>query len=466
MSVTRALRMLSISSWELMPDPGHGPPDVIVVGGGIAGLSAALRLQDHGLNPLVLETESRVGGRMTTDRVEGFVIDRGVTLIGNRFKRMRHLAKRLGLGPLMQPVGFTLGLQDVDVCRSYRAQRPDDILLDRRISLAAKVALSRFYLDLLRYHRALVHGRSDRAGPIDTETTWQYLSRLGRGGEELFSRIFEPGLRAAVGGLLAPTSRAILMQTVWNTLGGGFWNLTDGVDRIPEAIAAQVPVVMDARVDQVSYEARGVEISASVAGKRQRFQARGVILAVPGHRVPALCPQLPLWITEPLGRTGFSKIASGHVALKRPPKSPFTGYGFAARKMDGVGVLELEHLRAPGRCPEGTGMVSVYFTDTDEFRCLEHSDQALQERAVKVVEQTFPDVVNQTLFTHIIRWETGIALFPAGRLTEMTGIRTKLAQWDAPVDLCGDYLDGLSSEGALRTGEQAAERLASRLAQA
>src|SRR5260370_37970598 len=96
--------------------------DVIIIGGGIAGLGAALRLQDLGLKPLVLEAESRVGGRMTTDRVEGFVIYRGVTPIGNPFKRMHSLSKRLWPGALMQPVGFTPGLEEADGCRSYRAQ--------------------------------------------------------------------------------------------------------------------------------------------------------------------------------------------------------------------------------------------------------------------------------------------------------------------------------------------------------
>lgn len=62
-----------------------GDADVIVIGGGIAGLGAAVRLKDRGLEPLVLEAEPRVGGRMTTDRVNGFVVDRGVTLFGNGF---------------------------------------------------------------------------------------------------------------------------------------------------------------------------------------------------------------------------------------------------------------------------------------------------------------------------------------------------------------------------------------------
>jgi len=85
--------------------------DVIVIGGGIAGVAAALRLKDRGLDPLVLEAESRVGGRMTTDRVNGFVIDRGVTLLGNGFVRMRSLVRRLGLSPLVGKGSFSVGIQ-------------------------------------------------------------------------------------------------------------------------------------------------------------------------------------------------------------------------------------------------------------------------------------------------------------------------------------------------------------------
>ena len=43
-------------------------------------------------------------------------------------------------------------------------------------------------------------------------------------------------------------------------------------------------------------------------------------------------------------------------------------------------------------------------------------------------------------------------------------LRRRLATWDFPFDLCGDYLDGLSTEDALRTGEEAAERTAAKLA--
>src|SRR4029077_17575530 len=109
--------------------------DVIVIGGGIAGLGAAVRLKDRGLQPLVLEAESRVGGRMTTDRVNGFVIDRGVTLFGNAFGSMRALVKRLSLSSLVCKSKFSVGIQDAAGCRGYRAGRFDDLLFDRTIPL-------------------------------------------------------------------------------------------------------------------------------------------------------------------------------------------------------------------------------------------------------------------------------------------------------------------------------------------
>jgi oxygen-dependent protoporphyrinogen oxidase len=94
---------------------------------------------------------------------------------------------------------------------------------------------------------------------------------------------------------------------------------------------------------------------------------------------------------------------------------------------------------------------------------LDADDDSLKQQASEVVERNFPECRGKVLFVHLVRWNIGIALFPPGRLREMAVLRKQLAVWAAPFDLCGDYLDGLSSEGALRTGEEAAERTASRL---
>src|SRR4051794_25022037 len=51
--------------------------DIVVVGAGLAGLSAARTLTDAGRDVLVLEASDRVGGRVRTDVVDGFRLDRG-----------------------------------------------------------------------------------------------------------------------------------------------------------------------------------------------------------------------------------------------------------------------------------------------------------------------------------------------------------------------------------------------------
>jgi phytoene dehydrogenase-like protein len=50
---------------------------VLIVGGGLAGLACAVRLHEAGAQPLILEASDDVGGRVRTDVVDGFRLDRG-----------------------------------------------------------------------------------------------------------------------------------------------------------------------------------------------------------------------------------------------------------------------------------------------------------------------------------------------------------------------------------------------------
>jgi oxygen-dependent protoporphyrinogen oxidase len=178
--------------------------------------------------------------------------------------------------------------------------------------------------------------------------------------------------------------------------------------------------------------------------------------------VPAICPGLPEDVGSLLLRTQYSRIANAGVALSTRPNTPYAGYAFAEDFVPGA-EIEMEHLRAPNRCPEGTGMASVFLWNTPQKSRLESDDDSLKQQASDIVEQTFPECRGKVLFVHLVRWDVGIAQFPPGRLRQMTALRKQLGAWSSPFDLCGDYLDGLSSEGALRTGEEAAERTARKL---
>ena len=65
--------------------------EVLVVGAGLAGLSAAIYLESEGVDVRVIESSDRPGGRMASDVIDGFICDRGFQLINARYPALQEL---------------------------------------------------------------------------------------------------------------------------------------------------------------------------------------------------------------------------------------------------------------------------------------------------------------------------------------------------------------------------------------
>lgn len=77
---------------------GTREADVVIVGAGLSGLTAARDVLAAGYEPLVLEASPRVGGRILTEVVEGVPFELGAQWIGDTHHRMAALATELGVG--------------------------------------------------------------------------------------------------------------------------------------------------------------------------------------------------------------------------------------------------------------------------------------------------------------------------------------------------------------------------------
>jgi thioredoxin reductase len=65
--------------------------EALVVGAGLAGLNAAITLQEAGIEVIVLEASDRPGGRVTSDLIDGFICDRGFQLINSKYPALQEL---------------------------------------------------------------------------------------------------------------------------------------------------------------------------------------------------------------------------------------------------------------------------------------------------------------------------------------------------------------------------------------
>jgi phytoene dehydrogenase-like protein len=85
--------------------------DVLIIGAGLAGLSAAITLQEAGRDVQVIDSSDRPGGRVTSDTIDGFICDRGFQLINSKYPALQALdvIKEIDFIPAPRVVEVALG---------------------------------------------------------------------------------------------------------------------------------------------------------------------------------------------------------------------------------------------------------------------------------------------------------------------------------------------------------------------
>ncbi|MFT3788348.1 MAG: FAD-dependent oxidoreductase [Tepidisphaeraceae bacterium] len=129
------------------------PARVTIVGAGLAGLSCAVYLHRAGVTPVVLEASDRAGGRVATDELHGFRLDRGFQVYNTAYIEGRRL---LNLDAL-ELRSFTPGAL---VWRERKTHRLSDPLRDPRHALAAMLSPLATFSDKLRVLKLIRDVRS------------------------------------------------------------------------------------------------------------------------------------------------------------------------------------------------------------------------------------------------------------------------------------------------------------------
>ena len=261
--------------------------DVVVVGAGLAGLACARALTGHGLDVRVLEAGDAVGGRVRTDHVDGYTLDRGFQVLNTAYPALRGLVDldALDLRPFDAAAGIHLDGRRVQVVNPLQRPRGATSALGLPVGgVGGKAALGLY------------------AGLCATLPVAGLRHRDDVSAAEAWSRARIP--QDVVDGVLRPFFSGVLLEDDLSTsrrftdlmmrmfVRGGSTVPAGGMQRLPEQVAAPLPagtVHLDARVHRVS--------AGSVDTTQGTLRARAVVVATDGwtaaHLVPHAMPEPP-----------------------------------------------------------------------------------------------------------------------------------------------------------------------------
>lgn len=360
--------------------------DVVVIGGGLSGLTAARELKQQGRRVLLLEAKARIGGRMVNQSVAGNgVIDLGGQWGGKTHKRFEALTDELGLKRypsyydgkgvfLWNGQSFTTDLFS-DFKRAIGFSNPDDINLPESEKQTA-LGLWQEMLSIAETISPETPWTSPNAETLDATPVSQWLAErqasplaqwmfgwICRGGG---AQVFEP-YEASMLHLAWTMAVAPPSETPED------WLLYKGAGEVAKILANQLgsDVRLNAPVSHIRQGSEGLTVSY---GDGQSVQAQAAVVAIP----PVLRlniqfePALPPRFVQLMQRT---PMPSKWKVLAVYPTAFWRKQGFCGAGSGNLSVLEQTADACP---PSGTPGILASFVSGNRvgtFSQLSHREQ-------------------------------------------------------------------------------------------
>jgi oxygen-dependent protoporphyrinogen oxidase len=432
-------------------------PRILVVGAGVAGLACAFRLQRAGFEVVVLEREAVPGGRMRSEVVDGFVLDRGAQFVASGYRNLHALARTLGIADRVRPVRrASNAILRGGVLHPGDYGSPGAFARSRLLSAGAKLRLVRLLLDLWRHRAVLDPLRPERAAALDRDDLATYLRRTV--GDEAFEYLLAPAFSSTFDSEPEDLSGAFALLTLRFVLGGfRLQSFAEGIGLLTRTLAERVPVRCGVEVGAVEPHEGGVQVRARGAAGEERLEAAAAVVAVPGSLVPRLCPKL-----APGERAFFEGVryVRGTIVFLLLERAPETlpGYGVAFPRREGLGLygMAVDHHKE-GVAPPGAGLVNVALSAASAERLWHAPDAEVAGFVLDALART-PVGRLHPLRSVVYRFDPMLPQFRAGLLPRLAAFLER-PERSPRLAFAGDYLVGPYTEAALASGLRAATEI-------
>jgi monoamine oxidase len=450
MMLTRLLASLFLGI-TLISVPAHGDEkaaktvehaQVIVVGAGMAGMTAALSLAQKGIDVVVLEKEDAVGGRVYSPLLDGVAANLGAQYYFP------------GIHPLVDKYLESLPSQAIEPGGFFWRGNFEKAAGDSYTPKAIADPVNRAFQQMRRDFQRASKGKEfffDRE-PRNTEwdrlekiSSYTYLSKFP---PEVFE-FFNGEIGVETGGNLRNLSAIVLVG--WNGHGAETRFILKGgngllLEKMNDDLRkAGGRTFVNSEVSRVSQTRSSV--TAECADGR-RYTADYLIMATPAFVTKAIVSALPKEKARALTAVSYLPMNELGLQVQNFPKQSMLVWG------EPINGIVNQTGTIAGEPDKGT-VVSITITDPEMLKL---GDNQLIERAASVLKKISPefDPGRDILAYAVKRWKNGIFELPPSFLSEY---QKDLKAPAGRVFFAGDYLADPSLMGAAWSGSRAADEI-------
>jgi oxygen-dependent protoporphyrinogen oxidase len=439
-------------------------PDAVVVGGGVAGLTAARDLAAAGLSVLVLEGSPQVGGKLRLAQVAGVEVDAGAESMLARRPEAVGLAAELGID-LVHPVSGSSQLWT----RGELRPLPRTLLgvpLDLP-GLAASGVLSDAGLERARHETVVPWGETD------VSVAELLGSRLG---PEVVDRLAEPLLAGVYAGhasnlsaLAAIPQVVTLLREHGSLLAAAatvpsaseepvFAGIEGGLGLLPRLISAVLDVRTEAPVRTLVRTTSGFRLTVGSARTPETVETERVVLATPAAPTSRLLTDVAPVAASELAAVEYASMAI--VTLAVPDLEVGDSSGFLVPAVDGRRIKAATYSFSKWAWVGAASSLRILRASLGRHReeaSLQAPDDELVARVVADLTAASGQPI-EPVDVHVQRWGGALPQYAVGHLDRVARIRAAV---DAVPGLavCGAAYDGVGIPAVIGSAREAAASL-------